>query len=145
MMVLEVRIAREDELAWANQRWAEIDFVTSSPGRDLIVIAELDGTPAGLGRLVRLANGEVELGGIVVFPEFRRRGVAEAIVTELVARIPAGVRAYCLPFEHLESFYARFGFARLDDRQAEHAAPEAREKLAFCRRTYPMSAVLMAR
>ena len=144
-MSLQVRDARAEELAWANERWAEIGFVTSPPGRDLLVVAEVDGARVGLGRLVRLPSGEVELGGILVLPAFRGRGVAEAIVGRLVRAITPGTRAFCVPFAHLEAFYARFGFTRADEATCAAAPAEICDKLRFCAATYPTPAVLMVR
>ena len=105
---LVIRRAAPPELSWVNERYPEVGFVASD-ARDLVLIAAIDGARAGLGRLVPLARGESELGGIYVLPEFRGRSVASAIVRHLV---DAGAleRLYCIPFTPLVPFYQGFGF-----------------------------------
>ena len=51
IMDLSVREATGDDLAWADDRYAEVDFVPSSPAARLVV-AWLDGTRVGVGRVV---------------------------------------------------------------------------------------------
>lgn len=106
-----IRRLREDELGWAAGVYQEIQFSASPPGA-LGLVAELDGERVGLGRLVELEPGVLELGGIWCDDRARRRGVARAMVTALVARAPAG-RLWCIPFAHLAEFYASFGFAEV--------------------------------
>ncbi|WP_182915719.1 hypothetical protein [Massilia cavernae] len=46
-MTITVRTLPGEELAWANERYAEIDFVPSSPA-DYMAMAEVDNELAGL-------------------------------------------------------------------------------------------------
>lgn len=124
MTGLEIRALRDDERAWANARYAEIQFAASPPDASALV-AELAGARVGLGRLVRYVDGEpihdpqapgaiVELGGIWTDEAVRGRGVARAIVTALNARYDASgavAPLWCIPFAHLVPFYASCGFA----------------------------------
>lgn len=106
--MVTVRNIQTAELGWANERYAEAGFV-SSTDKDIVVVAELDGVRAGVGRLVPVEDGVGELGGIYVVPQFRGRSVARAIVAHLIEHSPYR-RLFCIPFAHLERFYAGFGF-----------------------------------
>jgi GNAT superfamily N-acetyltransferase len=110
-MTITVRKAAVPELPWANARYAEVDFVPSTHD-DLLMIAEIDGAPAGMGRVVPLGECKGELGGMVVFPEYRNLGVARRIVESLQASTDCRM-LYCLPFSELEAFYCSLGFAPL--------------------------------
>lgn len=137
--VIEIRAARPDEANWVNERYAAVRFIPSDLAREVVLIAELDGTAAGLGRLVPVDDETCELGGMFVFEGFRGRGVARALIDELV-RQAAGRTVYCIPFATLESLYAAAGFERCED-----APREVLEKLAWCRRTYDEPVLLMRR
>jgi len=134
--VIEIRPARMDEADWVNERYAEVRFIPSDLEKDLVLIAEIDGQPAGLGRLVPVDEHACELGGMLVFDAFRGRGVARALIEELVRR--AGERSiYCIPFAKLEPLYAEF-FER-----TETAPNPVREKYEWCQRTYEEPVLLM--
>jgi len=133
---LAIRPARPDELAWVNQRYAEVDFVPSTP-QDRIAIAEIDGVPAGIGRVVPVGDRAGELGGMLVFPAFRRRGVAQRIVAWLLA-LPDFDNLYCLPFAELEGLYGALGFCRIDD-----APEDVITKHRWCNEHYPQPVLLM--
>lgn len=125
-----LRTARPDEIGWINEQYAKIHFIPSDPEHDAIVIAELDGERAGFGRLVRAGEHAYELGGMFVFEHFRGRGVARAIVDELIRRA-AGAEVYCIPFADLEALYAAAGFRRIEP----VGVPEKiQEKLDWCAR-----------
>jgi GNAT superfamily N-acetyltransferase len=107
--MVTIRPLRDDERAWANATYRALRFAETPPGA-LALAAELDGAIVGLGRLVVLEPGVVELGGIWTADTARGRGVARAMVTALLERAPAGP-LWCLPFAHLSAFYASFRFA----------------------------------
>lgn len=111
MSRLSLRPARPDELAWANARYAEIDFRLSTLD-DQIIIAEVDGTAAGLGRIVHVGPGEGELGGMVVFDLYQGQGIAKRIIAALKDATDCAT-LYCLPFTELEALYRGLGFALL--------------------------------
>ena len=135
--MITLRTARPDEAGWINERYVAVRFLPSDLSREIVIVAEIDGTPAGLGRLVPVDDSSCELGGMLVFEEFRGRGVARAIVDELL-RHAAGRAVYCLPFAELTELYAAAGFVATED------APGAvLEKLAWCRRTYEQPVALM--
>jgi GNAT superfamily N-acetyltransferase len=138
-VVIEIRAARTDEADWVNERYGEVRFIPSDLDRDTVLIAELDGEPAGLGRLVPAGEASFELGGMLVFERFRGRGVARALIDALVRRAN-GRAIYCIPFADLEPLYAAAGFERSED-----APKTVREKFDWCQRTYDKPVLLMAR
>src|SRR5258705_2122533 len=106
---LTIRDLRDDERAWADERYRAIRFAATPPGSSALV-AECAGARVGLGRLVAYAGGVVELGGIWTDEVARGAGVARAMVTALLARAGAcpgpGIdRLWCIPFAHLAAFY----------------------------------------
>lgn len=133
-----LRTAKPDELGWMNEQYAQVHFIPSDP-RDTMVIAELDGERAGFGRLVEAGGRAYELGGMYVFEAFRGRGVARAIVEELIRR-GHGRELYCIPFADLETLYAAAGFRRVDP---VGVPPKIREKLEWCEREMGRAVVLM--
>jgi GNAT superfamily N-acetyltransferase len=134
---MHLRRARPDEEAWLNDRYAEVGFQLSDLDRDLQIVAELDGELAGTGRLVPVGENSVELGGMLVLDQFRGRGIARAIIDELL-RHAAGRHVYCIPFADLEPLYVAAGFARCED-----GPPKVMEKVAWCNETYPRGVVLL--
>jgi len=135
-----IRPARPDELDWVNQRYADIDFVPSE--RDhLIAIAEVDGKRAGLGRIVPIEEGIGELGGMLVFEQFQRMGLARRLVSSLVAQ-PGFHTLWCLPFAELEAMYVSLGFKPGD---AADAPEPVLSKHRWCNEHYPKPVLLLCR
>lgn len=138
-MTLALRIASPDDLSWINQCYRDIDFWPTGPD-DFQVVAELGGQRAGLGRIVPLSGGVGELGGMVVFEQFRGGGVAKEIIAFLAAN-PGFDSLYCLPFAKLERLYESFGFRRVD---ADAGTPaQVVEKFQWCQQFYPEPVLLM--
>lgn len=135
-----VRESLRSELSWANHCYASIGFVQST-GLDLIVVAEVHGQRAGLGRIVAVDDVSGELGGIYVLPEFRGQAIARSIVTFLLERATCS-RIYCIPFKHLESFYMSCGFAPVAKGTTVPAS--IAEKIEWCAATYPDPVVLLS-
>ena len=80
MPAATLRTATSSDLSWINAKYDEIGFRRSDLSTDYVVIAEVEGEPAGLGRLVRVGESEAELGGIHVFKPFQGRGLAKEIL-----------------------------------------------------------------
>ena len=138
-MNITMKIPSPSELAWINARYREIDFVPSAPN-DYVAMAEVDGKPAGLGRIVDIAGRVGELGGMVVFDEFRGSGLAKEIIALLVETLDYD-HLYCLPFSKLEPLYASFGFRRVADFAGVPA--KVHEKYQWCASFYPEPVLLM--
>jgi N-acetylglutamate synthase-like GNAT family acetyltransferase len=126
-----LRKAVRSDQSWINAAYDTVHFQHSDLARDLVIVAEVDGEPAGIGRLVPLSDDAVEMGGMLVFENFRGRGLALQIVQELL-RHADGRTVYCVPFSDLEPVYARAGFVRCDEER--DLPPKLREKLDWCRR-----------
>jgi GNAT superfamily N-acetyltransferase len=137
---VRLRQATAADSGWINAAYADVHFQPSDLSRDLVIVAELDGERAGLGRLVPAGEEACELGGMLVFDAFRGRGVARAIIDELL-RHADGRAVYCIPFADLERIYERAGFRR---RERRDDVPEyVKEKLAWCEREMERAVVLM--
>ena len=137
---MHLRRATVSDSGWINAAYADVHFQPSDLSRDLVIVAELDGDHAGIGRLVPAGQEACELGGILVFDAFRGRGVARAIIDELL-RHANGRAVYCIPFADLEPIYEKAGFRR---RERGDDVPEyVQEKLAWCEREIDRKVVLM--
>jgi N-acetylglutamate synthase-like GNAT family acetyltransferase len=134
-----IRTAKPEETGWINEQYAKVNFIPSDPEHETIVIAELDGERAGFGRLVRAGEHAYELGGMFVFEHFRGRGVARAIVAELIRRA-GDAEVYCIPFADLEELYAASGFRRIE---AVDVPEKIQEKLDWCARSIARAVILM--
>jgi N-acetylglutamate synthase-like GNAT family acetyltransferase len=138
-MDVTLRIASPGELGWINQCYRDIDFRLTGSA-DFQVVAEVGGRPAGLGRIVPIANRIGELGGMVVFEQFRGTGISKRIIALLAAHGDFDF-LYCLPFANLEGLYESFGFRRVDDVAGVPA--EVLEKYRWCAKFYPQPVLLM--
>ena len=97
----KVRRAEASELDWVNQRYDDVEFVHSSYEKEVIAIAEWSSEKAGLGRLVKIDEKNLELGGMYVLPSFRGKGLAKEIVLFLLSHRDPSQTTYCIPFRHL--------------------------------------------
>ena len=139
---MRLRRATAADSGWINAAYADVHFQPSDLARDLVIVAELDGEHVGIGRLVPAGKEACELGGMLVFDAFRGRGVARAIIDELL-RHADGRAVYCIPFADLEPIYEKAGFRR---RERRDDVPEhVREKLAWCEREIDRDVILMER
>ena len=134
-----MRTPAPDELGWINARYRAIDFLPCAP-HDAVVIAEVDGASAGLGRIVVIDARVGELGGMVVFDGFRGAGLAKRIIARLL-QTPDHDHLYCLPFGKLESLYAGFGFQRVTELAG--VPVKVRDKYAWCAEFYAEPVLLM--
>lgn len=134
-----LRTATPEDAGWIQEQYEKVHFIPSDLTRDTVVVAELDGRRAGIGRLVPAGEGAYELGGMYVDDAVRGRGIAHAIVEELIRR--AGAKeVYCVPFANLETLYEATGFRRIEPA----GIPEQiREKLDWCARNLPERAVIV--
>lgn len=141
--MLSIRKAVAEDLGWINDQYRAIDFALSSLDRDIVLICSVDGNKAGLGRLVVLEEGEAELGGIYTLDKYRGAKVASFVVDSLIrhAQEQSFGKLYCIPFEKLSSFYARFGFEAVTKIEGIH--PSIVDKYKWCKETYAEPTLLM--
>jgi len=136
------RQAFKCDIDWINSKYREIEFVESKYENEFIVIAELNGQKAGLGRLVEIDDVNIESGGIYVFEAFRKMGVAEKIVSSLCENNPYDNRIiWCLPFENLKAFYSNFGFSQI----GIDAPTKVIEKHKWCNKAYNKKVLLLSK
>lgn len=140
IMSLKLYKATKSEMSWVNAVYEEIQFLPSDFNNEYIVIAEVNGEKAGLGRLIQI-NDALELGGMYVKDNYRGNGIAQKIVEHLLAQAPKGKLVYCIPFAHLVNFYKSFGFL---DAEVTNATPqEIKHKIGYCSQTYKADTLLL--
>ena len=134
-----LRTATPEDAGWVDEQYERAGFIPSDLSIDTVVIAEWEGVRAGLGRLVRVDTHAFELGGMFIVEDHRGRGIARALVEELLRRA-GDAEVYCVPYADLESFYARCGFRPL----REAVVPrKVHEKLDWCAREQSRAVLLM--
>jgi N-acetylglutamate synthase-like GNAT family acetyltransferase len=77
------------------------------------VVAEQDGTVAGVGQVKTHGDGSRELASIVVVPARQGHGIGSAVIGTLLAGNPGAVLHLTCRRE-LQGYYERFGFRRLN-------------------------------
>ncbi len=132
--MLQIKIALPDEISWINTQYQEVNFAPSVFENEIIAIAEFNSIKAGLGRLVKIAPGVYELGGIYVLSEHRNHKIATSIIEFLLNQAGAKETIFCIPFESLSPFYQRFGFKKVTS--LEIAPAVLIEKYTWCQKTY---------
>lgn len=130
MKAVTITTAKRNEIDWINSKYDDIGFVRSNYENEFIVIAKVENQNAGIGRLVKIDEENIELGGIYTFPNFRGLGVAKIIVESLCVKNPyRGSTIWCLPFANLLKFYSGFGFR---DHQNGAIPKEIETKFDWC-------------
>lgn len=122
-------IIRQAELHEINRI---ADFYTSCNYRggvatdDIVICAETGNIIIGVVRLCR-EHHTLLLRGMQVEESFQRQGIGKALLQQLDAII--GIETcYCIPYGHLEDFYATIGFEKISDHQAPVFISERAEK-----------------
>lgn len=143
MEKIKIRAAAKIDMNWINDRYKEVDFVPSVFEKEVIGIAQYQGQPAGIGRLVKLDAQHAELGGMYVFEPFRGKGIATELVKFLLDHARSFETVYCIPFEHLSAFYMGFGFHVCED--LEKVPCEIQTKYQWCQNHYPQATKLLSK
>lgn len=138
---LKLRNAVKGEMDWVNSCYDQVEFVHSHFDHEIIAIAEYEGQKAGLGRLVKIDEQHLELGGMYVFENFRNKGIAKALVQFLLTNVTPSQKVYCIPFEHLVGFYKQCGFT---DCSSIHLVPsKILDKVNWCQEKYAHPTALL--
>ncbi len=138
---IQIRRSRRDELDWVNGCYRAVGFHPSDAVRDIVLIADVEGRRAAIGRLVAIEENVMELGGIYVLEPFRRYGVARELVEHLI-ELAGKARLYCIPFAHLARFYESSGFVPVD-RNDPPAPASIIEKVKWCNERYSGGVALL--
>ena len=111
-----IKFASSEDLEWINSQYKIVGFVPSDLKKDRVAIVIYNGEYAGLGRLVTIDQGTLEMGGIYILPKYRGYKLAGELVSFLVkeAKQSNVPNIYCIPFEELAAFYKRYGFKEVD-------------------------------
>lgn len=137
-----VRQARLEEIDWINSCYDQVGFVHSDISCETIVVAEVNGHRAALGRLVQITSTDAELGGMLVFEEFRGLGLAGQMVAFLLQHASAFKHVFCLPYAHLRTFYEKYGFHAFDQNEIK-VPKKIQEKHIWCNQTYDHTTLLL--
>lgn len=138
--MINIQNAKKNDMDWVNNHYKEIGFKESDFSNEIIVLAECYSVYAGVGRLQKLDQNSVELGGIFVLPEFRAKGIAKEIVKSLVELGQTFDSIYCLLFAHLENFYKQFGFEEI--LIPKNVPKTVLDKQRWCNKTYEHETLL---
>lgn len=76
--------------------------------RRFLIAADGQGRVLGCGQVKPHGDGTRELASIAVWPEYRRRGIARALIQRLLAENPPPLYLTCLA--PMQPFYEPFGF-----------------------------------
>ena len=104
-----VETAREDELVEAQRFYDSRGYGGAAiEPSDIVVLAKHGSKIVGIGRLCQ-EDGFISLRGMQVSPEFQRQGLGSSILQRLENELGSNP-CYCLPYEHLLTFYRQAGF-----------------------------------
>ena len=78
---MSIQIATFNDLEWINNQYKSIGFITSDLMRDIVAIITYNDEYAGIGRLVRIDEVTIEMGGIFILPQFRGLQLAGELVS----------------------------------------------------------------
>ena len=134
----------EADIKWLNEEYEKINFQLSNLKTDRIAIATYNGEYVGFGRLCHIGNSDFELGGMHVYPGYRKLGIARKIVQFLLENKALGATIYCLPFEHLKDFYKSEGFGEVSEESFHQIPRKILEKFHWCNKTYPHKVLLLS-
>ena len=109
---VDVETARENELVEAQRFYDSRGYGGAAiETTDIVVLAKHGSQIVGIGRLCQ-DGGFICLRGMQVSPEFQRQGLGSRILQQLENELGPNP-CYCLPYEHLLTFYGQAGFKQL--------------------------------
>jgi len=142
-MNITLKVASKLDMELVNDTYKSIDFKESYFENEIIVMASHGDKFVGLGRLQKINETSLEMGGIYVNESLRGKGVASKIVSKLVELSSEYENVYCIPFEYLENFYKGFGF---DNVVELNSAPEiVVGKYNWCNEFYKSKTLLLVK
>ncbi|MFM2344052.1 MAG: hypothetical protein RLZZ210_662 [Pseudomonadota bacterium] len=145
IIIRQIDTKNQQELAWVNQQYSYINFMHSQEN-EYIIVAEINGEKAGLGRIVPCGTDDLtnktagELGGIHVLSKFQGMGIAHKIVEHLSSNKDYDI-LYCIPFRNLEYFYKQYGFSNACVEKCIHK--KAINKYKYCMNSYNSTSLFL--
>ena len=107
---LVIRPARREEARAIRRLIHEVNInPTGLDWRRFLVAVTIDEEFLGCGQIKPHGDGSIELASIAVQESFRGRGIARAIIEELLSREPRRP-VYLMCRARLEPLYVKFGF-----------------------------------
>ena len=93
--------------------YAEAGYGAAVQADDTVIVARNEAMLVGVLRLCP-EEGVMVLRGMQVRLEYQRQGVGARMLAACLPHL-AGTEAFCLPYAHLDGFYAAAGFARAEN------------------------------
>lgn len=112
MAEFSIHEAAKAEHADVAAFYTECGYMSGFGASDTVLVAELKGSIVGVARLCP-DQGVVVLRGMQVHPDFKRQGIGQSLLNNCMARVGTS-QCYCIPWRHLERFYASAGFEHCD-------------------------------
>lgn len=109
---MEIAAAGAEDLPAITEHMRRMKLDTERLEADQFIVAREGGRIVAFGRVKPYDGVTYELAGVGVLEEARGSGLGARIVAELIARFPSD-DVYITT--DLPDYFARFGFARLDD------------------------------
>ena len=141
-MELVIRSAKEEEMDWVNGEYKKIHFPLSNFESELIVIAEVAGEKAGMGRLITIDEQHGEIGGMYVLQKYRNQGIAKEILQFLLSKCGTFEKVFLFSYERSHRYYRKFGFKLTPMADFPKIPERILTKLKWCNDEYDEKVVL---
>ena len=130
---MAIQLATANDLEWINAQYQKIDFVPSSLDNEIIAIVTYNDELAGLFTSMMMKS---KLGEFIYW-----MSLEDYLANELVGYLVETAKkknlkeVYCLPFEELRNFYAKFDFHEFEYEDSQVNA-KVLEKFKWCLGNY---------
>lgn len=124
--------------------YQECERKTQVESDDTLIVALSEEKPIGIVRLC-FENQTFVLRTMQIHPEVQRKGIGSVILEKFdqVLKERNIGQIFCMPYDHLESFYGQIGFKKIPE---DEAPKFLQDRLADFFRKYPaQKAILMKR
>jgi GNAT superfamily N-acetyltransferase len=125
---IAIRLAAPHEYTRVREAYAEWGYAGTALDSDFVFTAWSGDTLIGIVRRAT-EHGHTMLRGMHVAPAWRARGVGTMLLGAFEAALSPGP-CFCIPFAHLERFYAEIGFEKIAELDAP---PHLVERLSHYR------------
>lgn len=108
--MIKIRDAKEEDMIFVKEKIKEFKLDPENLQSNQFIVVEDDKKIVGFGRLKPYKDA-VEVGSLGVIPEYRKKGVAKLIMSELIKKGPKKLYATT----DIPEFPAKFGFKIIDN------------------------------